>query len=45
MKESILTDSEIDIDLQGYLAGEAESDCSTEVFDLHGRRVENGSIQ
>lgn len=29
----------IDIDLDGYLEGENDPDCTEEVFDLHGRRL------
>ena len=31
---------ELDIDLHDYLEGENDPDCVTEVFDLHGKRVE-----
>lgn len=29
----------IEVDLQGYLAGDNVEDCITEVFDLDGRRI------
>lgn len=29
----------IDIDLSGYLEGESDPECTEEVFDLHGRRL------
>ena len=31
----------VDIDLPGYLEGEHSPDCTEEVFDLHGRKVES----
>ena len=31
---------ELDIDLPGYLEGENDPECTEEVFDLHGKKVE-----
>lgn len=36
---SLLID-ELDIDLPGYLEGENDPECTEEVFDLHGKKVE-----
>ena len=38
MDERIAIDT-LDIDLPGYLEGENDPDCTEEVFDLHGRRL------
>lgn len=38
-----MDESNIDIDLEGYLEGENDPNCSEEVFDLHGRRMNNGN--
>lgn len=32
--------NEISIDLEGYIEGETDPECTEEVFDLHGRRLD-----
>lgn len=45
MKNHSLINDQIDVDLQGYLAGENEPDCTTEVYDINGRRIGDGDGQ
>lgn len=40
MDESYPINKLVDIDLTGYRAGDNDPDCTTEIFDLHGRKVE-----
>lgn len=40
MAENNIPMDELDTDLYGYLEGENDPDCITEVFDLHGRRLD-----
>lgn len=40
MEHNIPINELVDIDLPGYLEGENDPECVTEIFDLQGKKVE-----